>query len=443
MPRVRLLSALCGLVCWSGLDLLAATEAPQPFLVDIQSPLSFQQPLLDLTAEERRLFNEGRALFNQLWVASPSLNPDLDGLGPTFNQSSCAACHLRNGRGKAPEGPHERLRGMLIRLSVLGPHGPIPHPFYGEQLQESAVLGVPPEGRIAVQWVEVSREIVDGTVVPLRRPQVEFSKLNFSDISDARTSARVAPAIVGSGLLDAVPDALLEALAATPRPDQIRGQINRLPSGLGRFGWKANMSGLREQTAGAFSGDLGITSSLFPLENCPPAQEACESAHVDTTDLSDAQLAATVFYQAALAVPAPRDQEHPLVIEGRALFASAGCQHCHVPELKTGLSALLPTLANRVFHPYTDLLLHDMGEDLADGRPDFEADGRQWRTPPLWGIGLVPMVNEHQQLLHDGRARNVVEAVLWHGGEGLAAAERVAAMTQHQRAALEAFVLSL
>jgi CxxC motif-containing protein (DUF1111 family) len=421
---------------------LSAAETPAPFLVDVATPLAFQQSLPGLSGEELQRFGQGRALFHQLWVAAPSLDPLLDGLGPTFNQSGCAACHLRTGRGKAPAGPNERLRGLLVRLSVPSDKGAAPHPVYGDQLQESAILGVPAEGRVVVNWQEEPRTLEDGTVVTLRRPVLELTKLAFGEIGEVLLSPRVAPQVVGAGLLDAVTDKTLEQLAATPRPDGISGRVNHLAGGLGRFGWKANMTSLRQQTAGAFAGDLGITSSLHPTENCPAAQSACAATPSDSPDINDEQLDAVVFYQSALAVPAPRHQEEAQVVQGRALFDAAGCQHCHLPELDSGKAAL-PELANQRFAAYTDLLLHDMGEGLADERPDGEADGREWRTPPLWGLGLVPVVNEHHELLHDGRARSVLEAILWHEGEGAAAAQRVAGMSAAERAALEAFVLSL
>lgn len=441
---------------YAGMTMLAlaaavvhASEAPGRFFVHDTTPLAFQQPVADLDDATLQQFTRGRALFNQFWVASPSLDPALDGLGPTFNQSSCAACHLRNGRGKAPSGPNERLRGLLVRLSVRLPDGTTaPHPAYGDQLQESAVLGVPAEGRAIVQWQEQTRVLVDGAQVSLRKPIIKLTSLKFGEADHLLLSPRLAPQLIGLGLLDAVPAEVLEQLVATPRPDGISGRVNRIPDGnggfgVGRFGWRANSSDLLQQTANAFSGDLGITSTVHPAENCPSVQEVCAALPFASPDLTDEQLASIVLYQSALAVPAPRDQDAAAVVQGRLLFEQAGCQHCHVPELVSGNEAALPVFANQRFEAYTDLLLHDMGEGLADGRPDFEANEREWRTPPLWGLGLIPVVNEHRELLHDGRARNVLEAILWHDGEAATAAARVSAMSADERTALEAFVLSL
>jgi len=419
-----------------------ADDAVPALTTPITGTFAFQQTLPDLDEDMRQQLGFGRGLFNQLWNSAPARDTTLDGLGPTYNQSSCAACHLRNGRGTAPTRDGQRLRGMLVRLSVATPEGSVPHPVYGDQLQESAILGVEPEGRVQLRWVEEARVLDDGTRIALRRPAITLDQLKFGALDDAETSLRIAPQLVGMGLLEAVPAATLEALAATPRPDGISGQINRLPQGSGRLGWKANVTDLTQQSAAAFVGDMGLTSAWHEQENCPPAQTACTAVTFEFPDVSDEQMHAVALYQALLAVPATRGQDDPAVQQGAALFEAAGCQHCHLPQLETGPQALHPLLANRQFAPYTDLLLHDMGEGLADGRPDGQANGRQWRTAPLWGLGLVPVVNEQLDLLHDGRARSVLEAILWHGGEGAAAAARVAGMSAAERAALEAFVLS-
>ncbi|MCP5348600.1 MAG: c-type cytochrome [Pseudomonadales bacterium] len=407
-----------------------------------------------LNEEQQARFTRGRALFDQLWVASPSLDTDIDGLGPTFNQSACSACHTRNGRGAPPDTDSERMRGMLVRLSLPGaePNGtPIPHPVYGDQLQDNAILGVPAEGRARVTWIEHTETFADGESITLRRPDLILGDLAFGEPEqDLLLSPRVAPSLVGMGLLDAVPDAFLEALAQEPRPDGISGRVNRVwnaqtgTESIGRFGWKANMPTLAQQTAGAFLGDMGLTSTLYPDENCPEVQLDCIQKSSGETDVTEEQLRDVVFYQAALAVPAPgaSDTGDVDIQQGRELFMQAGCQHCHIPELQTGAAAL-PVLSNRAFSPYTDLLLHDMGEGLADGRPDFLASGSEWRTPPLWGLGLVPTVNEHNTLLHDGRARGVMEAIMWHGGEAEPARARVKAMTTQEREKLVHFIESL
>jgi CxxC motif-containing protein (DUF1111 family) len=268
-------------------------------------------------------------------------------------------------------------------------------------------------------------------------------------------SPRVAPAVFGLGLLAAVPAEALEALADPDDVDGdgISGRVNHVwdaqaqAPAIGRFGWKANQPNLLQQTAGAFLGDMGITSSLFPAGECAAAQEQClvqpSGGEDGAPELSDSLLASVVHYMHTLAVPARRRVDDLEVLEGKRLFMDSGCAECHVPKLETGALEGFAELSGQVIRPYTDLLLHDMGDDLGDGRPDFEATGNEWRTPPLWGIGLVHTVNRHDYLLHDGRARGVLEAVLWHGGEAEAARDAVLALSETDRRRLVAFLESL
>ena len=260
----------------------------------------------------------------------------------------------------------------------------------------------------------------------------------------------MAPALIGPGLLEAVPEQTLAALARRDPGDGIRGRMNlvwdiegqRLAPG--RFGLKANQPSLRQQVATAFHEDLGVNSTLFLDENCPPAQEACRHFPPGgRPELTPDRLEALVFYLRALAAPQRRSAEDPDVRRGEALFAALNCAACHVPALRTGASAVPPQLADAVIHPYTDLLLHDMGDALADGRPEFSAGPRDWRTPALWGLGLARAVNGNALLLHDGRARTVEEAILWHGGEAAPARNRYAGLESAQRAALLRFLDSL
>ena len=260
-------------------------------------------------------------------------------------------------------------------------------------------------------------------------------------------SPRVAPAVFGLGLLEAVPEAEVLAIAAAQavggrvsgRPnyvwDEVQGRL-----ALGRFGWKANNPSLVQQTAGAYNGDMGITTSLFPAEACERADPAC-APHAP--ELPDQTVADVAFYTRTLGVPARRNLDDRVALRGEVLFHETGCASCHVATIRTGALAGVPEVSNQVIHPYTDLLVHDMGPALADNRPDFRASGREWRTAPLWGIGLVETVNGHTNFLHDGRARSLLEAVLWHGGEAALAGQRVRNMSRAERAALVAFLRSL
>ncbi len=415
---------------------------------------AYTQAIPTLSEAERSLFLQGRGLVRQIWVIPPSENREIAGLGPLYNRFSCIACHAGNGRGFAPADSHEPMRTMLVRLSVHGnnPHGgPLPHSAYGDQLNENGVPGVAGEGRAQIRYTTRRVKLRGGEIIHLREPALHFTDLAYGRFPDNMlTSPRIAPPIFGLGLLEAVPEATLLALAESSKPSGIQGRVNRVwdvaqqKTVLGRFGWKANMPNLRQQIAGAFVGDMGITSPLFPQESCMIAQPDCQrSPSAGKPELSAAQLDATEFYHLALSVPQPRDTESPQVQRGAKLFVQAQCSACHVAELKTGESAKLPALSNQTIHPYTDLLLHDMGEALADHRPDFLANGREWRTPPLWGIGLAQKIEPRAGFLHDGRARTLLEAVLWHGGESAVSAQRVVQMKIDERQALLRFLESL
>lgn len=403
---------------------------------------AFTFPRPDMPAAAQGEFALGRGLFRQPWIIAPAEQGDVDGLGPLHNRLSCVACHPRNGRGAPPERAGEPLGGALVRLSAPGPDGRArPHPVYGDQLNSEAIPGVPAEGRATVLWRNAGGETLPGGVtVRLRRPELHIDQLAYGPLGDdIQTSLRVAPPVFGLGLLEDVPATTLAALAAaqTARGDGISGRVNRIP-GLnggseetGRFGLKANQPGLLRQNAGAFIGDLGITSPLFPDENCTPAQSACAAQpHGGAPELTAAQLNAVTTYTYWLAAPPRRNADDPAARAGETVFAAAGCAACHVADL-AGVAA------------YTDLLLHDMGDGLADGRPDHLADGREWRTAPLWGLGLAGTVGENPRYLHDGRARDLMEAVLWHDGEAAPARDAFRHLPADRRDALLAFLNSL
>ena len=339
---------------------------------------------------------------------------------------------------------------------------PRPHPAYGDQFQNRGLTGedprahgygerVRPEGAVHIVWHEREVILPDGETVTLRRPEPRFEALRFGPLGpEAQLSLRNAQPIFGLGLLEAVPEESLLAVAERQRARGIEGRPNRVPdhasgkAALGRFGWKANQPSIRQQTAAAFNGDIGVTSSLYPEESCTAVQRDCLAQPPgNVPEVLDQDLDALEFWTLALAVPAQRDADHPEVQRGRDLFARAQCDLCHVPELETGPHTKLPQLAGLTIRPYSDLLLHDMGEGLADGRPDFEAGPRDWRTQPLWGLGLAATVGGQLALLHDGRARSILEAILWHGGEAAAARDAFMAMPKAERDALIRFLESL
>lgn len=419
---------------------------------------AFIRPAENLEDAHQQAFYAGNSLFNMPWVEAPASTTRRDGLGPLFNARSCAACHFRDGRGAPPEGD-EAFLGLLVRLSVPGLDpfgGPLPDPNYGGQLQPFAITGVPAEANPRVTYTEIPGTYDDGEPYTLLAPVYTFEELAHGPLHpDVMTSPRVAPPVIGLGLLEAIPDDRLHALADPDDGDGdgVSGRINRVwdvEAGalrVGRFGWKADQPSVRQQTAGALLGDMGITSPVFRERDCAAPQADCLAAmhggaDADTPEIEAADFDKLVLYTRLLAVPIRRDHGAAEVEHGQVLFHEAGCVDCHVPSHVTGEHPLPEVTGQRIW-PYTDLLLHDMGDGLADGRPVFDADGREWRTPPLWGIGLYEAVNGHQRLLHDGRARGVAEAILWHGGEAEAAREAFRKLPAADRAALVRFVESL
>ncbi|MEO8465498.1 MAG: di-heme oxidoredictase family protein [Gammaproteobacteria bacterium] len=417
---------------------------------------AFAQPSGQLATADLRLFTFGNRVFNTNWAIAPASVSGFDGLGPVFNRVSCSACHTRDGRGQPPSAPGETLDTMLVRISLPGRDahgGPVPVPHYGDQLNERAIPGVPAEGRTVVRYGERLGRYPDGTPFSLAVPRYEFVDLAFGIWPrNVRYSPRVAPPVFGLGLLETVPEQVVLEAADPDDADHdgISGRPNRVwdielgRTVLGRFGWKANQPHLRQQNAAAALGDIGLTSTLYPEPNVAQGQDAAARAPSGgAPELADQYLDRLTLYERVLAVPAARDLGDPAVRSGARLFEALKCVACHRPTLKTGDQATVPLLAWQTIHPFTDLLLHDMGDGLADGREDFEATDREWRTPPLWGIGLTATVNRHTRFLHDGRARSIEEAILWHDGEAAGSRDSFMHLSAGDRASLLKFLQSL
>lgn len=451
-----------GIAMLSGTPLTLSRRTHNPVLSGGQATVfdttrnAFGNPVPGLEREQELFFFVGNSFFNQNWVTAPASTTARDGLGPFFNARSCAGCHLKDGRGRPPVAEGERGTGLLVRLSIPGQTlqgAPLVEPTYGEQLQVEAIEGVPSKGTLGISYEAILGEFPDGIPYTLRQPVYSLADLAYGEMHpETMLSVRVSPQIVGMGLLEAVPEETILALAdPTDRNgDGISGRPNYVwdlynnQRALGRFGWKANQPHVLQQVASAFLGDVGVTTTLLPEENCADFQLEClAAASGGVPEISDDDFHKLVLYSSSLAVPARRDVTDPQVQAGQELFLEVGCAACHIPALETGIHPVIPALSHQMIHPYTDLLLHDMGEGLADGRPDFEATGSEWRTPPLWGIGLVDEVNGHTFFLHDGRARSLTEAILWHGGEAEAAKERFRQLSQEQREALLRFLESL
>lgn len=386
-------------------------------------------------------FSIGRELFVAPWVPAPNATrPNIDGLGPLLHASSCAACHPAVGRPPtlAPNG--SVAIGVLFRLARAGGGG---DPIFGGQLQPSAIAGVPAEATITY-----TRAAPPAGIDPASgRPVFAFATDAAYGALDPATRAlpRLSPHLAGMGLLEAVSDAAIVALEdpLDTDGDGISGRAARVGGGIGRFGWKAVQPSLRGQTAAAFAGDIGI-ASVDRADDCTAAQTACLAQPTGgAPEIASSDIEAVDTFTRYLGVPrARRDNTDAAIARGYALFVAARCAGCHVQTLETGAAPSTPVLANVTFHPYTDLLLHDMGSELADELGEGDAAPAEWRTPPLWGLGLVAE-DPAARFLHDGRAATIADAIRWHGGEAAPSREAFAALSPADAAALLAFVSSL
>ena len=417
---------------------------------------AYSKAAANLDVKRRGEFQVGNAFFNSPWVTAPATAGARDGLGPLFNARSCDACHNNDGRGRPPERDSERPISLVLQFGGAshGEHGePLGDPHYGANLNPFAIDGVEAEGTVRISHDEVVGTFADGEKYVLQGPRYLFEDMKYGEVDGTtRFSPRVAPAMMGVGLLEAVPEAqILEAADPEDRDgDGISGRANRVWDGkqrrmtLGRFGWKANQPDIAHQTAAAFNAEIGMSTSLHSGQNCTNFQFACiDAPDGGSPEISDEIFEHIVNYQRMLAVPARRNVTSKEVVAGARLFATSGCASCHRPTLATAETPDTPWLSKQTFHPYSDVLLHDMGKALADDREDFDATGTEWRTAPLWGLGLQQTVNRHTRLLHDGRARDASEAIMWHGGEAEKAKEAYRTMSKAERAALLAFLNSL
>ncbi len=430
---------------------------------------AFSLPSANIGFEGELDFKLGNALFRKTWIASPASTLASDGLGPLYNARACQDCHVKDGRGSVPV-PGERGVSLFLRLSLPGGSAPaaiedylatLPDPVYGGQLQDFASPGQTAEGQMNVVYEDLPVTLSDGSVISLRSPTYTITDAAYGALSpDLMTSPRIAPQMIGLGLLEAIPAADILALqdADDANADGISGRANIVISTefgvpmLGRFGLKAGAPTVREQSAGAFAGDMGLSSRLHPdpWGECTAMQPDCrvaihgqEPGIRDGLEVDDASLDLVTFYARNLGVPARRDVDALQVLRGKQMFHAAQCAACHVPKAVTNRLDGQDAQSFQLIWPYTDLLLHDMGEGLADNRPEARATGREWRTPPLWGIGLTAQVSGKTEFLHDGRAQSLLEAVLWHAGEAQAARDSVVAMPAADRDALIAFLESL
>jgi CxxC motif-containing protein (DUF1111 family) len=450
---------------------------PRPFAADRGTPEeisrnAYGHAVANLTSEHWSDVRAGKALFVTTWVAPGAGTSERaargpsskvrEGLGPRFNASSCQSCHFRDGRGRPPHEPRLPLPPegersgppRLLRLGLVGADGGLtPEPTYGLQLQDRALPPLVPEGDLDVAVQPIAGRYPDQTPFALEAPLITLRHLLHGPISpEARVSVRLPPSLIGLGLLEAIPDHVILAQAdpGDTDGDGISGRPNQTRDPrtgalvLGRFGWKASQPSLWLQNATALREDLGITTPVFPDTPCAAAEAPCAAAPAGSEPELDAGgLEQLTRYTRLLGPPPRRGANDPELVRGQSLFSSAGCAGCHTPRFETGEVVDLPELAWQTIEPYSDLLLHDMGDPLADHRPEGNAGGQEWRTAPLWGLGLLRVVNGDVRLLHDGRARSPEEAILWHGGEAQAARDRFARLPRRDRAALLQFLDAL
>ncbi|RWE02661.1 di-heme oxidoredictase family protein [Mesorhizobium sp.] len=432
---------------------------------------AFSQSSANITFEEEATFKLGNALFRKNWVSSPSSTQSSDGLGPLFNERACQNCHLKDGRGRPPEGGIGST-SMFLRLArdasnaeervALADHKALnfPDPVYGSQLQDLAVPGIKGEGRMRVDYSEEKVTLSDGAVVSLRKPSYSVEDLGYGPLDPRTTlSPRLTPPMIGLGLIEQIAPSDILAHAdpddrdgdgISGRPNIVRDALSGEPT-LGRFGWKAQAASIRQQAADAFAGDIGISTPEEPKHwgDCTPAEKDCLAMpngvqqRLGTAEAPPPVMDLVTFYSQNLAVPARRGLDNPDVLAGKKQFYEMGCISCHTPKFVTLRGTPNKAQAFQLIWPYSDFLLHDMGEGLADGQRVGEAHGSEWRTPPLWGIGLTATVNGNSFYLHDGRARTLAEAILWHGGEGRKARDRFARAAAADRDALIKFLESL
>lgn len=434
--------------------------------IELPDRNAFRHMRPGLSDQDGMRFQIGRALFRKLWVAAPSSTQASDGLGPLYNARSCETCHARDGRGRPPQ-LGETGTGLLLRLgqnprslAETALSGTVPDPVYGHQLQDLAIAGLSAEGRVSVVYRDHPVTLGDGTAVTLRKPEYGIADPAYGP-PDPRTrlSPRLAPPMIGLGLIEAIPEA---AIRASADPDDRDGdgisgraaEVTIGPDGktaLGRFGWKAEQPDVRRQTVTALAMDMGLSTPDLKLAagDCTPAQTDClarptgEQPRLGPGEVPAEALDALVFYSREVAVPARRKASFADVQAGRQVFHALGCAACHTPRHRLDGAATNPPLGAEVIRPYSDFLLHDMGEDLADGLAAGSASGSEWRTPPLWGLGLAETVNGNRFYLHDGRARSPEEAILWHGGEAEKARDGYRRASPADRQSLIRFLESL
>ena len=401
---------------------------------DLPGRAAIQVNAPNVTDEQRRLIQLGGfSIFHGIFNRS-------SGLGPNFNNASCGGCHVDNGRGPTKFSA-SNISGsrMVVKVSLRGLQAsgaPRNVPGVGEQLLDHKVSGAR-KVEIDLTWKELAGKYPDGTKYSLRRPLLNY-RIRGMSRRKLITSLRMTPPVIGPGLIEAIPDyRILEYNDPNDADgDGISGHPNYVPdvrSGtmkIGRFGFRASHTTVEQQSSGALVNDIGITNPIF----FDPAKPI---------EFTEDQLTLLTIYQKIAGVPPAINQDDSRVISGKSLFQSVGCNKCHRMTMSTD-EYIDPELSNQEFHPFTDLLLHDMGAGLADKRDEFSAKGFEWRTTALWAIGFTRrLAGGKTTYLHDGRARTIEEAILWHGGESAQSRDLFKQLPKDQRDDMLAFLDSL
>lgn len=413
----------------SGGNATVAYDENAPFLTLI--------PNLDIS--QLSGVSQGRELFITNWQPTGQGRALFDGVGPLYNAVSCTSCHAQFGRVVPYHDDGTTTDGVLFRI---GDNMGEQHPIWGGQLQPNVIpnnIGLLAEGSVKVS----NQTDAQGR---------NFWQFNFTpadsnqSLGKYRLGARIAPQLLGVGLLDLVPQSAIEALADEhdSNHDGISGRVHWVyeenQKRIGKFGWKAINSSLRTQNATAMSQDMGLTTPVHIESSCTNNQPLCLSLPLGgMPEVSDSALTAVVDFMTALSVPARRISNQSAFDRGADLFDAVGCGACHNPTFTTGTSPKFGELSNQVIYPYTDLLLHDMGAGLDDGVKEINAQSYEWRTPPLWGIGIVAK-NPDARFLHDGRARTLEEAISWHGGEAQSAHDKFQQLSKREKADFMSFL---
>jgi CxxC motif-containing protein (DUF1111 family) len=414
---------------------------------------AFGHAFAGMSVRDEQVHGIGDKFFEALYVSAPA--PLFAGLGPVYNSRSCVSCHIGDGRGTPPPDNNSPFQGMLFKLATGNndAHGaPEGVDGFGGQLQDKAIAGAKPEGSVNVVYTYEDVTLQGGEKAQLRKPDYTLTNLYKTMGGNVQLSPRVANPVFGVGLLETIAD---ESILQHADPndadnDGISGKVNyvynyvtKTPRAIGKFGLKGGSPDAKTQVAKALNQDMGLTTSVFPQKSAKGQEQMTWAFMQQPFDIHDTVLQALTFYVKTLAVPARRNTTDPVVKAGQQIFRNLNCIGCHVDKHITNTDVSFKLLSGQLIRPYTDLLLHDMGAGLADGYSEFDATGNEWKTPALWGLGLTQRVSGHTHLLHDGRARNITEAILWHGGEAEKSKKQFVQLSTADREALLKFLNSL